>query len=565
MSSSFLKSFGVNAMTRLKRTKFSKHDQRILTLAPGWLVPIYCKDVIPSDVWNMKEVDVSVKQLLQSLRPTFGDVYLSMYFFFVPYRILWKKWTEIFGDGKPSEWDKPVETVLPLHNFYAGHSSSDVSTKSTTGGGYDGVVNTCCGVSQSDVDVISKKYNLADYLGFALTELDTSNVTIPINILHFIAYEKIWTDNFRDENVQEPDPDVEKYYNYSGSGNLDLRLSLHYANKLKDVYTTSLPAPQKGEPVTIALGESAPIYISNDETETLNIAADQKFQFNSNETLEPGESGSVMLAATTGAGTYAGAANVYVDLSRAVGAKVTEVRFDFALQKMKERDARGGTRYPEILLSTFESYNGDMTLQRPEMLGGETVKLNMTTVPSTGDSAAGKLGGMSNTNFSSHPFVKTFGEFGVLMGVATIRPRNMYCQGVPKFARKYRRYDFFEPLLQHTGDQPLYTSEIYAFAGKDDVFGFQECYYEYVMDENIVCADMRGGTTDMNAWAYVENFASEPYLNSAFKVQTGKAITKTLVGYSNDYPGYVYGMSIDFFHEVTSPKDPHSIPGLIDH
>lgn len=567
MASSFLKSFGVNAMTRLKRTKFSKHDTRILDLAPGWLVPIYCKDVIPSDVWNMKEVDASVKQLLQSLRPTFGDVYLSMYFFFVPYRIIWKKFTEIFGDGKPSEWDNPLETVLPTANYYAAftEASNLVSTKSITGGGYDAVVNTCVNIgTQNPPEIVSRKYNLADYLGYALTAFEQdAGSHFPVNWLHFAAYEKIWTDNFRDENVQEPDPDVEKCYNYSGSGNLDVRFGLHYANKLKDVYTTVLPSPQKGDPVTVAIGESAPVMVGSDSAvieKNSDISVVVSEDVGIGEGLKPY---SPALAAQ--AGIVPGYGHFYVDLSKAVGAKVTEVRFDFALQKMKERDARGGTRYPEILLSSFESYNGDMALQRPEMLGGDTVKLNMTTVPSTGDNSAGKLGGMSNTNFSSHPFVKTFGEFGVLMGVATIRPRNMYSQGVPKFARKTRRYDFFEPLLQHVGDQPLYTTEVYAQAASDDVLGFQEAYYEYVMDENIVCGDMRGGTNDMNAWAYVEEFESQPYLNSAFKVQTGKAITKTLVGYSSDYPGYVYGMALDFYHEVTSPKDPHSIPGLIDH
>lgn len=557
---SYIHSFGVNAEQRLKRTRFKHHDTRDLTFAPGWLVPIYSRDVIPSDVWNAKQIDVQVKQVLESLKPTFGDVYLSMYYFFVPYRLLWKKWPEIFGKGTPSEWDNPVETVLPTLKYYSGTISAP-NMKSSTGNGYNALVNTC--VSDAHY-IVSNKYNLADYLGFALTKTDNGGfVYHDVNWLWFAAYEKIWTDFFRNENVQEPDPDVEKCYNYSGSGSLDVRFGLHYANKLKDVYTTVLPSPQKGAPVTVSLGDAAPVLFeatggvlsANNDTHI-----HPQVDISPNSTQFPGSS--AVIGEQSGSVTSYG--KMFADLSNAVGATVNEVRFDFAMQRMKERDARGGTRYNEILLSTFEAYNGDVTLARPELLGGDTVQLNMTTVPSTGANP-GKLGGMSNTNASTRPFVKTFGEFGVLMGVACVRPRNMYAQGMPKAASKYRRYHWYDPALQNVGDQPLDKKEIYALSATDSVFGFQEAWYEYRSDENIVCADMRGGTTDMDAWSYVQKFTGEPYLNSEFMVQDGKAITKTLVGYDTNYPGYVYAAHFDFQMEVTSPMMPHSIPGLIDH
>lgn len=563
MSKSFIKSFGVNAMERLKRTRFKHHDTRDLTLAPGWLVPVYCRDVIPSDVWNAKEINVQVKQVLESLKPTFGDVYLSLFYFFVPYRLLWKKWQDIFGLGKPSEWDNPVETVLPQFNFRPTESGSGVTLKPTTGNGYDAMVNTSVGSSGSTPTLYSVRYNLLDYLGYGHTVFGGSAQNIKVNLMHPAAYLRIWTDFFRNENVQEPDPDCEKIYNFSGSGSLDIRLGLHYAGKLKDVYTSVLPSPQKGAPVTVSVGESAPVYLRNDGN-SLSIGTNQTFQLKATGAADPGETTAAIASATSGSGTYAGTAAIFADLSNAIGATVNEVRFDFAMQRMKERDARGGTRYNEVLLSTFEAYNGDITLGRPELLGGDTIQLNMTTVPSTGANP-GKLGGMSNTNASTRPFVKTFGEFGVLMAVATIRPRKMYSQGVPKFASKYRRYHWYDPALQHVGDQPISTKEIYAPAGDSQVFGFQEAWYEYRSDENIVCADMRGGTADMDAWSYVEKFTSQPYLNSDFVAEKGGSIIKTLVGFNNSYPGYVYAMHIDFHMEVTSPMQPHSIPGLIDH
>lgn len=560
---SFLHSFGVNAEQRLKRTRFKHHDTRDLTFAPGWLVPVYARDVIPSDVWNAKEINVQVKQVLESLKPTFGDVYLSMYYFFVPYRLLWKKWPEIFGKGTPSEWDSPVETVAPRCKYHAGVNYG-VNTKSKTGDGYSALVNTCCVTGNTNPPVIvSEKYNLADYLGFALTALSQDSITAhDINWMWFAAYEKIWTDFFRNENVQEPDPDVEKCFNYSGSGALDVRFGLHFANKLKDVYTTILPSPQKGAPVTVSLGDVAPVMVGTDSAiieKNTNLGLYVSEDVGTGEGLVKSSAAKVVHDDVVD-----GYGHLFADLSNAVGATVNEVRFDFAMQRMKERDARGGTRYNEVLLSTFEAYNGDVTLARPELLGGDTIQLNMTTVPSTG-SNPGKLGGMSNTNASTRPFVKTFGEFGVLMGVACVRPRNMYAQGMPKAAMKYRRYHWYDPALQNVGDQPVGKPELYALAASDSVLGFQEAWYEYRSDENIVCADMRGGTSDMDAWSYVLEFSGEPYLNSDFMVQDGKAITKTLVGYNTDYPGYVYAMHIDFHMEVTSPMMPHSIPGLIDH
>ena len=261
------------------------------------------------------------------------------------------------------------------------------------------------------------------------------------------------------------------------------------------------------------------------------------------------------------------------DLSKATAANINELRQAFQLQRLFERDARGGTRYTEMLHAHFGVTNPDARLQRPEYLGGEHILLNMTqvqqTAPSSGSgNALGQLGAYSLTGAQGGAFVKSFTEFGYVLGLACVRVKHSYSQGIPRMFTRKRRFDFYYPGLANIGEQPVYTSELYNAAGSafstSTVFGFQEAWADYRYKPDLVTGMLRPGqTADMTAWTYGDNYTAAPTLSDGWVKESTGNIDQTLAVLKATADQFIADFGV--YNKCTRVMPLFSVPGLIDH
>lgn len=255
------------------------------------------------------------------------------------------------------------------------------------------------------------------------------------------------------------------------------------------------------------------------------------------------------------------------DLSGVTAATVNQLRQAFALQRLFERDARGGTRYTENLRSHFGVTNPDARLQRSEYLGGSHTLLNVTqvqqTAPGGSTSSVGSLGAYSLTGSSDGSFVKSFTEFGYVYGLACVRVKHSYSQGVPRMFTKHRRFDFYYPGLANIGEQPVYTREIYEHSGSN-VFGFQEAWAEYRYMPDIISGMLTPGqTTDMTAWTFGDHYTASPTLSSSWLQEGASNIDQSLAVPSATADQFIADFGV--LNKCTRPMPLYSVPGLIDH
>lgn len=557
--SDMIHDFGVNKVEKLKRSRWSFPMDHITNFRQGALFPICWMDVIPSSTIKLDLASL-VRLALTPAKPVMGDMYFTYGAYFVPYRILFKDYEQMFGDGKPSEWSTPTEYVMPTVAYQAYGNT----TPATLQAGYDAVVPLRGSVNQSGY-VVSAPGNLANYLGLPETILGQSDA-FEISLAPFAAYERIWSDFWRDENYQNVDPDLEKIYNLTpGSTGTrgSLRLELHYANRFHDYFTSLLPAPQKGPSV----GAVAPL-ITFPELSVLGInqplkLGDQNGNAFLNGTLGISGSGVVKSGTTAQTGSYVDSTNLGVDLS------VDSIRNAFALQRAKERNGRTGSRYVEALLGTFEAHLDNSVAQRAEFLGGNTINLNMTTVPSTGTNP-GKLGAFSATGGSQSVFVKTFNEPGIIMLVGTVRVKHHYPQSLSKFWQKTRRYDFYDPAFAHISEQPIYRKNIHVNSDDDreDVIGFNEAWVEYRKPIDLITGNLRykAGQDDINAWTFQDGLSKGSVVEpETYYPEQHNEIAKTCIDFNNDLPDFVFIGDFKGYFDITAPMPIYSIPGLIDH
>jgi hypothetical protein len=562
--------FSAIPRAQIQRSVFNRSHDYKTTFDSGYLVPFFVDEVLPGDSFKL---NCSIFcRLATPIVPFMDNLYLETFFFFVPNRLVWKHWENFMG-----QQDNPGD-------------STDYLIPQTVAG------NTGFAVG-----------SVADYFG-----IPTSVKGLSVSSLPFRAYQLIFNEWFRDENLQErvgawalsathKDDPVGDWNDTNSTGSTLLR-----RNKYHDYFTSALPWPQKGDAVDVNFGVGGAISWA---TDTFNISASrvnnqrvkatvanpknlafirpnavlqQEASVNRfNVTIPPAGSdlsltgfSEVSIEASSQGSSVPSVNPPSIDLpylqfvgQQGAGLTINDLRQAFQVQKLLERDARGGTRYTEILRSHFGVVSPDARLQRPEYLGGSSTRILMNSVAQTAATndvtPQANLSAFGLFGDSFHGFSKSFVEHGYIIGLVNVRADLSYQQGVNRMWSRKSRLDFYFPVLAHLGEQAILNKEIYAqgTAADDQVFGYQERFAEYRYSPSVITGKMR--STDpqtLDIWHLAQKFDSLPTLSSQF-IQDNPPVSRVVAVQSE--PQFILDAWFDL--KCIRPMPVYSVPGLVDH
>ena len=507
----------------IPRSTFDCQSTHKTTFDSGYLVPVYVDEVLPGDTFNLKMT--AFARLATPLYPLMDNMVMDSFFFFVPNRLVWSNWQKFMGQqANPAD---SISYVIPQQ-------------VSPTGGYTVG--------------------SLQDYMGLPTAGQVTAGQTVSHCAFWPRAYNLIYNEWFRDENLQNSvtvdtgdGPDTVTNYTLLRRG------------KRKDYFTSALPWPQKGTAVTLPLGSQAPIKMLG--TPNSNFAT-----VNDLNNVPRNLNGATNLY-MTGTTAVANSFPMFADLSAATAATINQLRQSFQIQKLLERDARGGTRYTEIIRSHFGIVSPDARLQRPEYIGGGSTPININPIAqtsATGQTGSttpmGTLASMGTALAHNHGFSQSFTEHGVIIGLVSVRAELTYQQGLHKMWSRSTRYDFYFPAFAMLGEQAILNKEIYVTGASTDtdVFGYQERWAEYRYNPSRISSLFRSTATGtLDAWHLAQKFTALPTLNTTFIQETPPVSRVVAVGAAANGAQFIF----DSFFDVKKarPMPMYSVPGLIDH
>ncbi len=545
----------------LSRSTFDRSSSVKTSFNAGDIVPFFLEEVLPGDTFNVKSSKVVRMQTL--LTPMMDNVYLDTYYFFVPNRLVWKHWKEFNGENTESAW-------IPETTYEVPQITSPADTGWSVG-------------------------TIADYFG-----IPTGVPNLSVSSLPFRAYALIMNEWFRDQNLSDPlvvpDDDATVAGVNTGAFISDVAKGgkPYIAAKYHDYFTSCLPSPQKGPDVAIPVAEAGNYaVVGNGKAMPLWNGSSIGYLSNDNSArgaVTPGTIGSnvgssvgtgylsphsVVLGLPTQAQLGNDLSNsglIAVSSGNAQAATINQLRLAFQIQKLYERDARGGSRYIEILKSHFGVTSPDARLQRPEYLGGNRVPININQViqqSGTGTGAntpQGTVVGMSQTTDSHSDFIKSFTEHGFIIGVMVARYDHTYQQGLDRLWSRKDRFDYYWPVFANIGEQAVKNKEIYAQGNNEDdeVFGYQEAWADYRYKPNRVTGEMRSSyAQSLDVWHLADDYAERPSLSDSWIREDKTNIDRVLAvtsANSNQFFADIYVQN-----RATRPMPMYSIPGLIDH
>lgn len=548
------------------RSKFDRSHQLLTTINEGELVPIYCDEVLPGDTAQVRLNGLI--RMSTPIYPIMDNCYMDTYFFFVPCRLLWEHWENMFGENDTDYWAEKTEYSTPKCSF-----------------------GTEKGIQSGSI---------GDYFGLP-TKI---NKKIEVNALPARAYAMIYNEWFRDENTEAPlmlgykktddggqakngEVDIEKYANEPNVTTNTNEATLYgmkpaKAGKFHDYFTSCLPSPLKSDPVEINLTGNAPVGLYKNQELTEFGTPTGKNQIFMNQTLTgsnlapnignnyvEGSRGSIIIGSASSSEQVDEIAYLGASLSDVSAISIQDLRMAIALQHIFEADARNGTRYREFLSGTWGVTSPDSRLQIPEYIGGQRIAINVNQVVQTSQTdtttgqALGNTAAYSLTTCSKQMVDYAATEYGYIIGLAVVRVEHSYQQGLATKWTRGGRFTYYDPRLAALGEQPVYNREIYAQGTHEDeqVFGYQEAWADYRYKPSYVTGEMRSNyQTSLDAWHYADDYNALPHLSAEWIQEGTQNIDRTIAVTSNVSHQFLcdFYFTEDWYREMPI----YSIPGI---